>query len=87
MLHPETSMHAIRLLAVDMANLTTRVAVYQATTEELIELAMTVDERAWEPVLSDDDDEDAPRTVTKVMLPLDQQQALQRILMLINALR
>lgn len=76
-------MHAIRLLGVDVANLTSRVAVYQATTEELIELALGVDERAWEPVLSDDDD----HTVTKVMLPMDQQQALQRILMLINSLR
>jgi hypothetical protein len=83
MLHPETAMHAIRLLGVDMANLQTRIAVYQATIEELIELSLTVDERAWEPLLADDD---AP-SVVGIKLPMDQQQTLQRILMLINNLR
>lgn len=76
-------MHAIRLLGVDMANLTTKVAVYQATIEELTDLALTVDERAWEPLMADDD---AP-IVIGVKLPVDQQQALQQILMLIHCLR
>lgn len=84
MLHPETAMHAIRLLGVDMANLTTRVAVYQATIEELIELALTVDERSWEPIMEGDQGD---HTVSWVKLPVDQQQALQRILLLINCLR
>lgn len=83
MLHPDTALHAVRLLGVDAANLMTRLSIYQATIEELIELALTVDERAWEPVMDDEDD----HTVTKVMLPIDQQQAVQQILMLIHALR
>lgn len=83
MLHPDTAMHAVRILGVDAANLMTQVAVYKATVEELVDLALTVDERAWEPLMADDD---VP-TAIGVKLPFDQQQTLQRILMLINSLR
>jgi hypothetical protein len=83
MLHPDTALHAVRLLGVDAANLMTRLAVYQATIEELTELAIQVDERSWEPLMAD---EDHPEVIG-IKLPLDQQQALQQILMLIHALR
>jgi len=83
MLHPDTAMHAVRILGVDAANLMTQVAVYKATVEELLELAVQIDDRSWEPLMADDD---AP-TVIGVKLPPDQQEALQRILMLIHSLR
>jgi len=83
MLHPDTAMHAVRILGVDIANLMTQVAVYKASVEELVELALTVDERSWEPLMADDD---VP-TAVGVQVPFDQQQTLQRILMLINSLR
>lgn len=83
MLSPDTAMHAVRLMGIDVANCMTKLAVYQATAEELLEAAVMVDSRAWEPLMADDD---VP-TVTGVKLPLDQNQALQRILMLIEGLR
>ena len=83
MFHPDTAMHAVRILGVDIANLMTQVAVYKATVEELVELALTVDERSWEPLMAD---EDAP-SILGMKLPMDQQQALQQILMLIHSLR
>lgn len=83
MLLSDTALHAVRLLGVDAANLMTRLAIYQATIEELLELADQVDERSWEPLMTDDD---AP-VILGIKLPPDQQQAVQRILMLIHALR
>jgi 3-deoxy-D-manno-octulosonate 8-phosphate phosphatase KdsC-like HAD superfamily phosphatase len=83
MLHPETAMHAVRLLGVDIANTMTQLAVYQATAEELIEALNVIDERAWQPLLSDDEEP----TVIGIKLPVDQQLAVQRILMLIGNLR
>jgi len=83
MLQSDTALHAVRLLGIDAANLMTRLAIYQATIEELLELADQVDERAWEPMMADDD---AP-VILGVRLPPDQQQTVQRILMLIHALR
>jgi hypothetical protein len=79
----DTAMHAIRLLGVDIANCMTRLAVYQATVEELIDLAGSVDTRSWEDLMGDDE---VP-TIVGVKLPLDQQQVLQRILILIDGLR
>jgi len=83
MLHPDTALHAVRILSVDAANLMSQVAVYKATVEELTELALQVDDRSWEPLMAD---EDHPEVIG-IKLPLDQQQALQQILMLINSLR
>jgi hypothetical protein len=83
MLHPDTAMHAIRILGVDTANLMTQMAVYKATVEELVELAVQIDERAWEPLMADDD---APEIIG-IKLPPDQQAVLQQILMLIHSLR
>lgn len=76
-------MHAVRIISVDAANLMAQVAVYKATVEELVELAVQIDERAWEPLMADDD---APEIIG-IKLPPDQQQILQQILMLIHALR
>jgi hypothetical protein len=84
MIHPDTAMHAIRILGIDAANMMTQMAVYKATIEELAELADVVDERSWEVIMSDDEEH---RAMTGVMLPPDQQVVLQRILMLINGLR
>jgi hypothetical protein len=83
MLHPDTAMHAVRLLGVDAANLMTKLAVYQATAEELMELSAQVDERSWEHIT----EEDPHQGPFKAVLPDDQRVIVQRILMLINALR
>lgn len=83
MLHPDTAMHAIRILGVDLANMTTQNAVYQASVEELIELAIKVDPRSWEPLMEDDD---AP-SIIGIKLPVDQQAVLEQIVMLIHNLR
>jgi hypothetical protein len=85
MINPDTAMHAIRILGIDIANLTTQVSVFKASFEEMAELADIVDERSWQQVMSDDDE--PMQTVTGVLLPPDQQLAFQRILMLINGLR
>lgn len=75
-------MHAVRILGVDAANLMTQLAVYRATVEELLDASGRVDERSWQPVLSDDE-----QTITAYKMPVDQQQVVQQILMLINGLR
>lgn len=85
MLNPDTAMHAVRILGIDIANLSTQMAVFKASVEEMAELADLVDERSWQQAMSDDDEEH--QTFTGMILPPDQYVALQRILMLINGLR
>ena len=83
MLHPDTAMHAVRILGVDAANLMAQVAVYKASIEELQELALQIDERSWEHIT----EEDGRVGPFKAVLPDDQREIVQRILMLINSLR
>jgi hypothetical protein len=78
-----TALTAIRMLGVDIANLTTRCAIFQAASEELQELANHVDMRAWEPrTLGEGED-----TQYLICVPPDQREAVEQILTVIDGLR
>jgi hypothetical protein len=83
MLHPDTAMHAIRILGVDVANTMTQNAVYQATIEELLELSVQIDVNSWrEPEVAEG--EAPPR---EMLVPNSQLQVVHQILNLIAGMR
>lgn len=78
-----TALSAVRILGVDVANLSARCAVYQAAAEEILLIAARLDARAWEhSILGEGAD-----TKTVTVLPPDQIEALDQLLDAIDALR
>lgn len=82
-MHPSTALAAVRILGVDVANLTARCAVYQAASEEILQIAQRIDARAWERATVGEGED--IRTVTS--LPVDQLEALEQLLDAIDGLR
>jgi hypothetical protein len=78
-----TAQHAVRLLAVDVANLSARCAMYQAAAEEILLIAQRLDSRAWERSILGEGE----NTKTVTMLPPDQLEALDQLLDAIDGLR
>jgi hypothetical protein len=78
-----TALAAVRILGVDVANLTARCAVYQAAAEEILILAEQLDHRGWEKVTLGEGEN--TRVVTT--LPPEQIEALDQLLDAIDALR
>jgi len=77
---------AVRTLGVDIANLTSRLAVQAAVLEELINLAEAVDLAAWThtPVTSDDDSTQVGAIIT---VPVEEYEKVISILSTIGALK
>lgn len=78
-----TALTAVRILGVDVANLSARCAVYQAASEEILLIAARIDARSWEKSIVGEGAD--TRTVT--VLPPDQIEALEQLLDAIDGLR
>jgi hypothetical protein len=79
-----TALNAVRILGVDIANLTMRVAVFQAVADEIMELAQHIDVTTWQDTTIGEGGTD-PRMVTTV--PLEQREFLERLLDAVDGLR
>ena len=78
-----TALLAIRALGVDIANVMTKCAVFQAAFEELHVLTPQLDLRAWEPQLLGEGDD----AQYAIVVPLEQREVIEQILNVIEGLR
>jgi hypothetical protein len=83
MLQAETALNAVRILGVDIANLTMRVAVFQAASEGILELAAHIDVTQWQDTTIGEGD--SARMVT--VIPLEQREFLEHLLDAVDGLR
>ena len=73
-------------MSIDIANLTSRVAIYQATSEKLLELAEQVDPLTWDSQTVPADD--GVGSIGKlVRIPIEQVEVLTQILDALDNLR
>ena len=82
-MQPATALHAVRILGVDVANLSARCAVYQAAAEEITELASLIDVRSWQTQQQGEGDQ--VRTVT--VIPVEHREAIELLLDAVDGLR
>ncbi len=78
-----TALSAIRMLGLDIANLTTQQAIYKAAVEELMEVGAQIDMRSWEPRTVGEGED----TQYLICVPPDQREAVEHILNVIDGLR
>jgi len=78
-----TALNAVRILGVDIANLTMRVAVFQAVADEIMELAQHIDVTTWQDATFPEGEN--PRMMT--CIPLEQREFLERLLDAVDGLR
>jgi len=78
-----TALRAIRSLGVDIANITTKCAVFQAAIEELHELTPVIDMRSWETQMMGEGE----GSTMVIVVPLDQREVVEQILNIIDGLR
>jgi hypothetical protein len=79
----ETALNAVRALGVDVANLTMRTALFQAASEELLEVVTHLDVTQWQDVTFGEGTE--ARMVT--VIPLEQREFLEHLLDGVDGLR
>ena len=82
-MQPATALHAVRILGVDVANLSVRCAVFQAVSEELLELAMHIDVTQWQDATVGEGE--SARLMTRI--PLEQREFLEHLLDALDGLR
>jgi hypothetical protein len=82
---PETLLHAVRILGVDVANGVSQVAIYKAHAEEINSVLSMIDERSWERRMIPTGDEDDSKTFETV-LPPDQDARVLRLIELCRSM-
>jgi hypothetical protein len=75
---PEVLLQAIRIQSVDVANLTSQVAVFRAHAEQIGEVLHSIDVRSWEHRMTGEGEDSR----AELFIPPDQEMALQRLLSL-----
>ena len=78
---------AVRALGVDVANLTSRLAVQMAVIENLVDMASQITPQAWESQKLDEGNDDLPEGTTLVTITEDEAQRVIALVGEILALR